>query len=252
MVSFLKFIIGILFLSCVGLGGEKLSPGAKEALSKLNLPGIKLNLEEWSIDVNATVCLHEGVLELVACAKGSKEHESILATSARPMHIHTAMLLMGLKPGTPAMRRVGERGRERWVPIDPAGDEVCLSLVFPDSEGNPQESPIAKFISPVLPDDIKIVKTKAKEETFPASFLFAGSHLIEDGPGPKKYVCEHSGNVISISTFGDELLCLPGVHGHQNDELTWKVNPKGLPKIGEQVILRLRPKAKVLHKTTDL
>ncbi|HIG84388.1 MAG TPA: hypothetical protein EYG40_02495 [Verrucomicrobia bacterium] len=252
MVLFIKFIIGIIFLSCVGLGGEKVSPGTKKALSKLNLPGIKLNLEEWSVDVNATVCLHEGFLELVACTKGSKEHESILSTAARPMHIHTAMLLMGVKPGTPAMRRVGEGGSTRWVPIDPAGDDVFLSLVFPDLEGNPQESPIAKFISPARSDDVKVLRTKGKEETFPASFLFAGSHLIEDGPGPKKYVCEHSGNVISISTFGDELLCLPGVHGHQNDGLTWKVNSKGLPKIGEQVILRLRPKVKAPHKTTAL
>ena len=247
----LKYVFVFFLFSCVGWGGEQvpeLSPGAEEALRKLNLPGIKLNLKERCIDVNATVCLHEGLLELVACTKGSKEHESILSIAARPMHIHAAMLLIGAKPGTPAMRKARDEARTRWVSVEPAGDPISVSLVFPDSKGKPQEHPISKFISPAQPDEIGGVPTKKKLETFPASFLFAGSHLVENGPGPKKYVCEQRGNVISISTFGDELLCLPGIHGHQNDGLSWQVNPEGLPKIGKQVILRLRPKAKAPHK----
>ena len=247
----LKFIFGIFFFLCVGWGEEpasKLSPQMGQALRKLNLPGIKLNLKERCVDVNATICLHEGLLELVACTKGSKEHESILSVAARPMHIHTAMLLMGASPGTPAMRKAQEGARTRWVPVEPAGDPVCVSLVFAESKGKPQEYPIQKFISPAQPDEISGIPAKKKLATFPASFLFAGSHLVENGAGPRKYVCEQSGNVISISTFGDELLCLPGIHGHQNDGLAWQVNSKGLPGIGEQVILRLRPKPKTPHK----
>ncbi len=247
----LKFIFGIFFFLCVGWGEEpapKLSPQMGQALRKLNLPGIKLNLKERCVDVNATICLHEGLLELVACTKGSKEHESILSIAARPMHIHTAMLLMGARPGTPAMRKAQDGAPNRWVPVEPAGDPVHVSLVFPDSKGKPQEYPIQKFISPAQPDEISGIPTKKKLATFAASFLFAGSHLVENGAGPRKYVCEQSGNVISISTFGDELLCLPGIHGHQNDGLAWQVNSKGLPGVGEQVILRLRPKPKAPHK----
>ncbi len=246
-----NFVLWIFLFSCVGWSGEpalKLSPEATKALRKLSLPGIKLNLKERCVDVNATICLHKGLLELVACTKGTKEHESILSISARPMHIHTAMLLLGASPGTPAMRRAQEGARTRWVPVDPAGDSVCVSLVFAESKGKLQEYPIQKFISPAQPDEISGIPAKKKLGTFPAGFLFAGSHLVENGPGPRKYVCEQSGNVISISTFGDELLCLPGIHGHQNDGLAWQVNSKGLPGIGEQVILRLRPNPKAPHK----
>ena len=244
-------ILGVFLFPCVGWCGEQVrhpSPDMEEALRKLELPGIKLNLKERCIDVDATVCLHEGLLELVACTKGTKEHESILSIAARPMHIHTAMLLMGASPGTPAMRKVQDGARARWAPVEPAGDPVLVSLVFAESKGKPQEHPISKFISPAQPDEISGIPAKKKLATFPASFLFAGSHLVEDGAGPRKYVCEQSGNVISISTFGDELLCLPGIHGHQNDGLAWQVNSKGLPGIGEQVILRLRPKPKTPHK----
>jgi len=250
MTNSFKSVLFLFIFSCVGWGGEpvpKLSPGAAEALRKLNLPGIQLNLKERCIDVNATVCLHKGLLELVACTKGSKEHESILSIAARPMHIHTAMLLMGGRPGTPAMKKVADGARTRWVSVEPAGDPVRVLIVFPDSKGKPQEHPISKFISPAQPDEISGIPANKKLKIFPASFLFAGSHLVENGPGPKEYVCEQSGNVISISTFGDELLCLPGIHGHQNDGLSWQVNPKGLPKIGEQVILRLRLKVRVPH-----
>ena len=51
------------------------------------------------MDVNATVCLREGLLELVACTQGSKEHESIVSIAGRPIHIHTALLLFGARPG---------------------------------------------------------------------------------------------------------------------------------------------------------
>ncbi len=171
----LKFVFGIFLFSCVGWGGEQvseLSPGSEEALRKLNLPGIKLNLKERCIDVNATVCLHEGLLELVACTKGSKEHESILSVAARPMHIHAAMLLMGAKPGTPAMRKARDEARTRWVSVEPAGDSVRVSLVFPDSKGKPQEHPISRFISPAQPDEIGGIPNEKKAGYIPCQFSF--------------------------------------------------------------------------------
>lgn len=219
------------------------SDGLEQALRKLRMPGVRLNLEERAVDVEAEVCLHEGLLELVACTEDSKEHESIVVLKARPLHVHTALLLFGARPGTPAMRKVADgEGGERLIPVPPAGDAIDVSLVFPGPDGKPQEHPIRRFIAPAnLLDFDGSPLPEAKKKPFPPKFLFAGSLLVEKGAGPRKYVCEDSGNVISISTFGDELLCLPGIHGHDNDGLAWQVNPKGLPAVGKPVILRLRP-----------
>jgi hypothetical protein len=247
MSACFQFVLVFVLISSAAWAEEPATKGSgnmKAALRKLKLPGIELNLEEQSVDVEATVCLHEGSLELIACAEGTKEHESILALSARPMHIHTAMLLMGAKPGNPAMKKVSDGEGVRWVPVDPSGDQVWVSLVFTDPEGKQVEQPISQFVSPVG-SSVKGEGIPGKEmEKFPNHFLFAGSHLVQGGPGPKKYVCEQSGNVISISTFGDEFLCLPGIHGHNNKGLVWQVNPEGLPGIGEKVTLRLRRKPK--------
>ena len=236
-----------------GWGGERLPeilPQTAEALRKLKLPGITLNLSERAVDVNATVCLREGLLELVACTQGSKEHESIVSIAGRPIHIHTALLLFGARPGTPALRMAPETREVRWIPVKPAGDAIQVSLVFPDTEGNPQEHPIHRFIAFAQPKKIEgLLQPKIQPKPFPDSFLFAGSHLVNDGANPKKYLCEQSGNIISISTFGDELLCLAEQHGHENDGLVWEVNSKGLPAVGTAVILRLRPKPRASKKT---
>jgi hypothetical protein len=53
-----------------------------------------------------------------------------------------------------------------------------------------------------------------------------------------------SGNVISIATFGDELLCLPFHQTQENDALMWQIKRKSLPEVGTEVTLRLRPKKK--------
>lgn len=45
------------------------------ALEMLKLPGVKINVKELSVDVEATVCLRNGLRELIACTKDTKEHE---------------------------------------------------------------------------------------------------------------------------------------------------------------------------------
>jgi hypothetical protein len=71
---------------------------------------------------------------------------------------------------------------------------------------------------------------------------------VDDGPGPRKYLSDLSGNVISIATFGDELLCLPGMHSDDNEALEWQVNATGLPAVGSKVTLRLRPQLQPASK----
>ena len=240
-----KLCLPILWIASTVLGNQLVAEDAKklqEALSKLELPGLTLNMKERCVDVDAEVCLHDGLLELIACTEDSKEHESIFVLRAKAMHIHTALLLFNAKPGTPAgQRRFGEGGGQ-WIPVPPAGDAIRLSLVFPGEDGKPAEHPISEFVEKADQFDFDGTPIpNQNKEKFPPHFLFAGSHLVEDGPGPRKYVADYSGNVISISTFGDELLCLPGIFGHQNGGLSWQVNAEGLPAIGEKITLRLRP-----------
>jgi len=212
------------------------------ALQKLSFPGVAINVQERCVDVQSYVCLHRGELELVACTQGTKEHESIVAIQAKPMHIHAALLLLGAKPGSPATRQqLGDQG-ERWMDVPPSGGPVDVSLVLEGEEGRRVEHPITDFIAPSGKRS-EDPASAVKETKFPTrTFLFAGSVLYGDGPGPRRYLSDESGNVISLSTFGDELLCLPAIHSQDNGALLWKVNATQLPAVGSNVTLRLRPK----------
>ena len=246
MLSIRSFIIMFFFVSSIAWSNEnkeiKILPRTQEALANLKLPGVKINLDEWSVDVDAEVCLHDGLLELILCADNTKEHESIFSTKARALHIHTALLLMGSKPGTPAMKKIQIKGEDQWISVEPSGDDIVLSVVLQSKDGSDKEYPINKFVSSAASENKE--QDSGEMKKFPDKFIFSGSHLIATVNGKKKYLCEDSGNVISVSTFGDEMLCLSEVTGHDNNKLGWKVNPRLLPKVGDQVIIRLKSKNK--------
>ena len=213
----------------------------EEALSRLKLPGVKINLKEKSVDVDASISLQSGLLELIACTKDTKEHESIFMVEAKPSHIHTALLLLGAKPGNPAMRHVTEEDPPRFVDVPPRGQPIDVFVVF--AKEPTKEHPISDFLIPADHEDTGTEEpAEEPEEKFPTNtFVFAGSVLYGEGEGPRTYLADQSGSVISIATFGDELLCLPGFHEQANEALMWQANFHKLPEVGTKVTLRLRP-----------
>lgn len=221
------------------------SAGAEEAPADLAekiraiFPGVRINSKERFIDVDSVVCLSEGYLEVIACAKDSREHESLVMVKAKPSHIHAALLLIGSKPGNPAMRKPVDEEGTRWINIPPRGQEVKSTLLVPDKKGVIVERPINDFVT-MTKDESGPPGAARDGNEFPQSFLFAGSHMHKEGE-KKTYLADLNGNVISISTFGDEVLCLSGHHGQENHALSWQIKPNSLPVLGTKLTLRLRP-----------
>lgn len=214
---------------------------------ELVMPGMKILIKKGYVDVDAKVCLTEGLLELIACTKDSKEHESMIAIDAKAAHVHAALLLIGAEPGNPAMRKeVQTEDGPRWVDLPPRGQEIDVYLVFNNKDGQPEEHPISKFLIKGLDeayDGVPTEPVKKEDRVFPThTFLFTGSHVYKDGEKDPIYLADEAGNVISLSTFGDELLALPGVHAHANEALAWAVDSTHLPQLETKVILRLKPK----------
>ncbi len=198
-----------------------------------HLPGLKLNSKERAVDVEAEICLADGALELLACTRDTKEHESLLMIKASAMNIHAALLLMGAKPGNPAgAKKVEGVG---WIDYPARGGGVKVSLLVPDGKGGEVEKSITEFV----------VSNNEKAEKLPGDvFLFAGSLLVPDRRDEKKqkvYLADIEGNFMTLSTFGDETLAFPKKFGHMNERLAWKVNRKTVPKVYSEVTLRLRP-----------
>lgn len=215
------------------------NPGAEQ----VELPGIKIDAKNKRVDVSAKIALDEGLLELIACTNDTKEHESLVIIEAVPMHVHAALLLIGAENGHPARVEPANEERTQWLHLPPRGDVITVSLVYPDPEDKKKtiERPISDFLKRSERDDA--FGDEDEELAGPAkvfeSFLFAGSVLVKTDNGKQQYVADESGNVISISTFGDELLCLPSRVSQENSALVWSVNDKHLPDVGTKVTLRL-------------
>jgi hypothetical protein len=202
-------------------------------------PHITIDAEDRRVDVESQVCLSEGFLELIACGKDSKEHESLIMVEAKPSHIHAALLLIGAEAGNPAMRKPLDEEATRWAHIPPRGQAVKISLVLPKEGGGTVERPVSDFIVPTE-DETGLREAAGEDEKFPDTFLFTGSFFHGEGED-RKYIADMSGHVISIATFGDEVFSLSEVHGQDNGSLAWQIKPESLPEIGTKVILRLRP-----------
>jgi hypothetical protein len=250
LVCLLPLVTAVAFAEAAGsppAGPERAPehPPAEAPQTEFKLPGLVVNAREKSVDVEATICLDEGALEFIACTKDTKEHESIVVVAARPIHIHAALLLLGAKNGNPAMREPLDKEGTRWRDIPPRGAPIDVFLAWKDAEGKMIERPISDFIKRNTdgtdPTTVAEDDEKAEKEKFPHTFLFAGSLLGDPEKTPREYLADASGHVISISTFGDEVLCLPAFYSQENEALMWAIDPTHLPKRDSKVILRLRP-----------
>jgi hypothetical protein len=97
-------------------------PLNKQGTILLDKPGGKLLLK-------TTLCLREGVLEMLICPRQSKEHESILTLDGKAQVIHAGLLALGALPGHPA------RFQPDFVP--PKGQKIDIFLNWKDADGKP-------------------------------------------------------------------------------------------------------------------
>lgn len=226
------------------LAAEEKAPdgGQDKALAekiRAIFPHISIDAKDRRVDVEAVVCLEEGFLELIACGKDSKEHESVIMVEAKPSHIHAALLLIGAQAGNPAMRKPLDEEGTRWAHLPPRGQPVKISLVFTKEGEKPVERPVSDFIAP-SEDPSGLREASGEADKFPDTLLFTGSQFHGEGED-RKYIADMSGHVISIATFGDEVFSLSEIHGQENSSLSWRIKPDSLPQLGTKVILRLRP-----------
>lgn len=204
------------------------APVAPPAGSAPILPGVKVDLQEKLIDLDAEVCLEAGMLELVGTPPQGKQHESILTLKPRPQHIHLALLMLGLKNGTPG-KWVYENNKARAV--NATGDKVTLSLVY-TKDGKTVEEPIQTFIR----------DTKTKKPLDSSMFIFAGSTMLKNpSGGDPVYAADIDQDVISVVSKNDEVLALPVAASDSNESLEWEITPNSLPKLGTKALLRIRP-----------
>lgn len=170
------------------------------------------------------IVLRRGPLELFACLKNSKEHESIVAVDTKAYIVHAALLAIGAVPGNPA----------RFQPeFQPArGTEVEITVEWTDEAGAKKRIDARQWL--------RNVRT-GKPLDFP--WVFGGSGFWTDPADGKQYYQAEEGDFICISNFSTAMLDLPVSSPQQNAQLMFEAFTDHIPPDDTKVLLILKPKA---------
>ena len=208
------------------------SPAGASARTAI-APGLWVDLEEGYVEFRGWTCLDTGWLEQVVCSPGTREHESLIVTDLAASKIHAALLLLGLKPGTPGK---WETEGDEVIAISPSGPGVMVSVEWSDSDGRSHRSGISRWIIDVQ-----------DRVVFPTDrWIFAGSIELAGADAERagtSYLADRTGSIIGLVTFGDEVLAaevvIPDAAGVHEPE--WVANTRNIPPPGTVVMVRLVP-----------
>lgn len=244
-----SFLIGG-FLNCDSIasgqedGGGVVKP--EPSSSRVDLPIVESDLKPLTPDrtlcidtkrklvvIQSEVCLREGQLEMFACPKGTKEHESIVAVHCKPQYVHAALLAIGAKKGHPA----------QFVPDykSASGTRIDIDVLWQDKDGKEHRVRAQ--------DWIEHVKTG---KPMPYHWVFAGSGEETDQHTGQRYYWADGGDFICVSNFSTATLDLPVESSQTNAELLFCAKTGRIPPKGTKVRLVLIPRHDKEDKTPQV
>jgi hypothetical protein len=109
----------------------KLVPLNKQETVLLDPAGKRLVLK-------GEVVLREGLLELLACLKQTKEHEAILSVPTKAQTVHAGLLALGAEPGQPV------KFSPEFQP--PTGQKIDIFLTWQDENGKLHRVPAKSWV----------------------------------------------------------------------------------------------------------
>ncbi|MEA3366013.1 MAG: YdjY domain-containing protein [Candidatus Hydrogenedentes bacterium] len=192
------------------------------------LGNLRIDSKSRQIEFPAAVNMREGLIEVVICTAYGKTHESIFVTPASPLHVHIALLLLGLKPGrNPGWYESPETAESPDESDTPVGDMVDVYATWGIPEGK------RKVRVESLLEDIRT------DEALPAmGWVFIGS-LVDRGGA---YVAQSSGSILTNYHDRTSVLDNPLETG-RIDDYTY-ARTEEIPPIGADVLIHIVPAKK--------
>ena len=181
-----------------------------------------IDKENKRVIVEGEVCLTRGMLEMFACPRDTKEHESIVSVNAKAYVVHAALLALGAKAGKPV------QFDPQYVPA--SGTRVDVFCFWTDDQGNEKQVPAQQWI--------RSIKTKKPMEYH---WVFAGSDFWLDESTGKRHYLGDAGDFICVSNFPSATLDLPVKSPQDNENLLYEAFTEKIPQRGTKVTIALVP-----------
>ena len=201
-------------------------PGLKRLVEK---EGLWIDEKQKLVVVDGRVVLRRGTLELLACPKGTKDYESIIALDSKAMFVHTALLAIGAKPGSP-VHFDPDTGK-----VTPAHGPIIDIWVLWKDKGGMNRKVRAQ-------DWIRHIRTR---KSMKHEWVFGGSHLVKHpDTGKPLYEADATGELICVSNFPTATMDLPIRSSADAGDLLFEPFTERIPPKGTHVRLVLRPRSK--------
>ncbi len=201
---------------------EQVLPADPEWIRLSPTEEIWIDRKNKRLIVGGRICLRRGLLEMFACPRGTKEHESIVSVNAKAYLVHTGLLALGAQPGRPVQYD------PKYVPA--TGPKVRVDVAWQNTKGSTELRPAQQMILHV--------KTRKPMEH---GWVFAGSGFWQDEPSGERYYLAENGELICVSNFSSALLDLPIESPRDNAQLLFEANTDQIPPLGTAVQLILTP-----------
>ncbi|MFT7640001.1 MAG: hypothetical protein ACI9G1_001739 [Pirellulaceae bacterium] len=193
------------------------------------------DLKRKLVIVDGYICLQRGQLEMFACPKQSKEHESVVAIDCPARYIHAGLLLVGAKAGQP-------------VQFDPQyapamGDVIEVLILWKDKDGKGHKVRAQQWI-----------RDTSTEKEMSYDWVFGGSGFWTDPETKEQHYYADDGDFICVSNFGTAMLDLPIKSSQLSDGLLFECFPDRIPprKTPVRLVLRLKnPVKKIVDDKED-
>lgn len=182
---------------------------------------IWIDLKQKSVIVSGKVCLRAGQLEMFACTPNTKEYESLVVVNCPAFMVHTALLAVGAKAGSPVS----------FSPYKAAsGSVVDVFVEWFNDEGVKQRVKAQEWI-----------RHETTGKPMPHDFVFGGSSFWTDDDGTQKYSAA-GGELICVSNFSTAMMDLPVASPQSNQGLWFSTFTERIPKLETRVHLILTPR----------
>lgn len=194
------------------------------------------------------VCQRDVPLELFACSRGSKEHESVVSVPSPAYVLHAGLLALGAEAGSPVQFHPEFR---------PAtGDRIEILVRWKDDSGTVRECAAQDWVQDIsrMYDMFKgVVANQFEDELHPHdqwdawqamrfTWVFAGSQFVRDERrGREIYLADEEGVLICVANFPAALLDVPIESSTANAALLFRCFAERIPPIGTEVTLIFRP-----------
>ena len=192
----------------------------KESLEK-----VWINPKLKQVAVDGEVCLTRGYLELFACVANTKEHESVVSLKSKAQLLHTALLAVGAKSGSPST------WRPTYKPASGTTVEVFVEWMPKEGKGKPKRARAQEWVR-----DLKTKKPMAH------NWVFAGSSTWQDPETKKVYYRADGGEAICVSNFPVAMMDIPIKSTDSDAELAFEAFTENIPARRTPVRVYLIPK----------